>query len=213
MQNTATTLAAKEKRLESDQLQLQRDRKTYDEDMKEYNRIHNDQETEIKNRLKAHKDALTKKLNSQYAKKEKTLEKAYSDKSNRLWGFVGALSLTTLIPLIGIIVNVEENLADFQRFVTPLISLGDLAAQLSGIDIVGYAAIIVAAAALLFGIFALCKWFDDGYLYGKRYFCTALGLFEVLLVVNPILPREYNPFWIGLVLFIGGMLGIRYLKK
>jgi hypothetical protein len=42
---------------------------------------------------------------------------------------------------------------------------------------------------------------------------VALAAFEVLLAVNMFLPPEYNPFWLGLFIFVVGMIGYMYHEK
>ncbi len=206
-------MAADQQKLNRDKAVLASNEDDYKERMKEYERIHNDQETELKNRLKAHKEAVTKKLKSEYTKKEKALEKTYSDKNKALWGVVVAVCAAALIPLIGIVINVAENAADFGRFVTPARALSDMVAKWAGLSIA--APITLIFIGLLFGggLFGLCFWYSKQFDFAKKYFCIALAVFELLLMVNPFLPAEYNPFWISLVLFIGGMVGTKFFLK
>lgn len=213
LKEISTTLTAKADELEIGNQLLAVSNQAYDKKMEEYNRIHNDQEAELKKRLKSHKEKTTKNLELKYAKKEKALEKAYNDKNKALWGVVLAISTAALIPLIGIIVNVEENFADFQRFVTPILALSDFVGEWAGMALVGYLTVVVIAIAVAVIIAALCKWFSNGIDWSRKFFCIALGVFEVLLVINPILPKEYNPFWISLVLFVGGMIAAKNLIK
>ncbi len=213
LKERATTLAADQQKLNRDKAVLASNEDDYKERMKEYERIHNDQETELNRRLKSHKEKTTKNLELKYAKKEKALEKAYNDKNKALWGVVVAVCAAALIPLIGIIINVAENAADFGRFVTPARALSDMVAKWAGLSIA--APITLIFIGLLFGggLFGLCFWYSKQFDFAKKYFCIALAVFELLLMVNPFLPTEYNPFWISLVLFIGGMIATKFFLQ
>ena len=207
----ASDLAGNQRQLEKDQEALQMNEKAYQKNMEEYNRIHADQEKEINNRLKAHKENLTKKLNSQYNKKQKALEKAYNDKKTALWGMVGFVCAAALIPLIGIILNVAENRTDFENFIKPIKALSDLIAAWAGLAIAAPIMLGVLTVVIVCALFGLGFWFSKQVDFSKQYFCIALAVFELLLAVNPLLPKDYNPFWISLVLFILGIVGCKVI--
>lgn len=207
----ASNLADNQRQLEKDQEALRMNEKTYHNNMEEYNRIHADQEKEINNRLKAHKENLTKKLNSQYNKKQKALEKAYNDKKTALWGIVGFVCAAALIPLIGIILNVAENRTDFENFIKPIKALSDMLAAWAGLAIAAPIMLGVLTVVVVCALFGLGFWFSKQVDFSKQYFCIALAVFELLLAVNPLLPKDYNPFWISLVLFILGIVGCKVI--
>lgn len=211
LKERATTLAADQQKLNRDKAVLASNEDDYKERMEEYNRIHADQEKEINNRLKAHKENLTKKLNSQYNKKQKALEKAYNDKKTALWGIVGFVCAAALIPLIGIILNVAENRTDFENFIKPIKALSDMLAAWAGLAIAAPIMLGVLTVVVVCALFGLGFWFSKQVDFSKQYFCIALAVFELLLAVNPLLPKDYNPFWISLVLFILGIVGCKVI--
>ena len=209
-----TTLVSDQQKLNRDKAALASNEEDYKKRMDKYERINNDQEAELNRRLKSHKEAVTKKLEREYGKKEKALEKAYNDKNNRLWGVVVALSLANFIPLIGRIACVDENKADLGRFLLPIQNLSAAIASWTGggslVELVSIIALVFLAIAL---IAALCKVFIEKVDHHRNFFCVALAAFEVLLAVNMFLPPDYNPFWLGLFIFVVGMIGYMYHEK
>ncbi len=199
------TLIADQQKLNSERDDLDNRESDYAKRMEEYNRIHNDQETELNKRLKGHKRAVTQKLEKEYVNKENDLKKAYNKKNKTLWGVVSFLCAASIIPLLGLIISVEENRGDFLRFLKPLKAFSSLIGKACGAAVVGYIAAIVLAVFVLMLIAVLCKVYAGKMPLYKQYFCGSLAVFELLLAVNSFLPTAYNPFWIGLVLFVGGM--------
>ena len=216
----AQSLKERETTLVSDQQQLNRDKavlasneEDYEKRMKEYKRINADQEKELNRRLKSHKENLTKKLEQKYSQKEKSLESAYNDKNKALWSVVLAISAAALIPLIGIIINVAENAEDFGRFLAPFKALADMIALWTGADVLAPIMLIVICLVVVAVLAGLSVWYSRQVTFAKKYFCIALAVFEVLLAVNPFLPSEYNPFWVTLVLYVGGIAITIFVKN
>lgn len=213
MKERETTLAADQRKLNSDKAALASNEEDYEKRMKEYKRINADQEKELNRRLKSHKENLTKKLEQKYSQKEKSLESAYNDKNRALWGVVVAISAAALVPLIGIIINVAENKADFERFMYPIKALSLLIAKWIGAASIAPILQLVFVFLLGMILIGVCFWFSKQISFAKKYFCGALAVFEILLLVNPWLPTEYNPFWISLFLLVAGIAFTMFVKK
>lgn len=207
-------LATKESQLNNSQNQLADAKKQLADERKRFDEINANQEKEVETRLKIFTVKRDKQLQNKYNEKNIKLQNDYNKLTLKLWSTIYVLMIAAIIPIIGLIVSVESNRADFIRFISAFINGFLGLTNLFNNIWIGLILAIVITGAIGTGIFFLGKWFknktDED--FSRKFFCIAIAVFELLIMFNYILPEEYNPFWIASVLTILGMILSGVLK-